>query len=258
MPCAPSADGGARHVAVGGAPGVARELLGSAEGGAEVGRGRPRDHPPQHRPIERGAAAELGLTSLERVLHRQLEDSLPVQPPGRGLADAANRRLELAALALHLVDLALELLRHAIELAAELRELVVAGHGHRLIEATAGEPARGLEELADLLSQGAGDEHRARQRQDEEGHQETDHEQAVLRDRVVQLRGIGEDHELLGAGDPLAPPAVLVVPRLEIARPLRSRAHGGDGGGHRAPAPQHQQLLPAALANRARPVPARR
>ena len=258
MPCAPGG-GGPGHLAIGGVLGFARELLGGRERGVRArapvaprspprassrragrrGRRRPRtparrSPPPGRRPL----AVEPAAPTPRR------RGGWP--SPARG-AGARPRR----SCASSCSDMRLNSRPSCANSSSP-----VTGHG--LVEAPAGQPARRLEELADLLLQGARDEHRAGQRQHEEGQQQRDHEQAVLRDRVVQLGGIGEDHELLGAGDLLPPAPVLVAPRLEVARALRGRAHGGHGGGHRAAAPQHEQLLPAAPADRARQSPRRR
>ena len=71
-------------------------------------------------------AAGLGLARVDRGVEGQLEDSLRVEPRGERGAHPPDGLLQLAALAVELLDLGLELLGHAVELAAQESELVAA------------------------------------------------------------------------------------------------------------------------------------
>ncbi len=170
---------------------------------SEVGRRRPCDDLLQHRPVERGAAAELGLARLDRVLHRQREDPLAVEPaaptprPTRRMAVSSSRRWRSTS---SILPSSCSDMRLNSRPSCANSSLPVTGTGWSKRPLASRRAASRNSPICS--SQRARDEHRARQREDEEGHQQADHEQAVLRDRVVQLRGVGEDHELLGAGRP--------------------------------------------------------
>src|ERR687891_78775 len=78
--------------------------------------------------FERHGAPGVGLAGVHRLAHGQRDDAIAVEARGEGVADAADGRLELLALALDLLDLGLELGRHAVELVPQLGELVAAAH----------------------------------------------------------------------------------------------------------------------------------
>src|SRR5918998_634659 len=96
------------------------------------------------------ANARRGPAGVHGLPHREGDDPVAVEAGREGVADAADRGLELLTLALDLLDLGLELRRHAVELVPELGELVAAAHGDRVCEVAAREAARGVEEGADL------------------------------------------------------------------------------------------------------------
>src|SRR5439155_23946888 len=122
--------------------------------------------------FERQRPAGVGLTRLHGHAHRQVDESLTVEPGRERVAHAPDRVLELAALALDLLDLALELARHLVELAAELRELVVAVDRHGLAEVAPSEAPGRLQELIDLTLKRADDEHGQDERDAEEAEQD--------------------------------------------------------------------------------------
>ena len=101
---------------------------------------------PKRPALQRQRPTRLGLAGVDRLPDGELHDPLAVEPGGERLADAADRLLQLVALALDLLDLGLELLRHAVELAPELGELVVARDRHGVGEVAprrAAAPPRG-------------------------------------------------------------------------------------------------------------------
>src|SRR5205085_10425152 len=95
----------------------------------------------------------------------------------------ADRLLELAALALDLLDLGLELAGHLVELLPERGELVVAVGGDGRGEVALGEPASSAKELVDLTLQGAHDEHRQHEGEHEEAEQDHADQHPALSNR---------------------------------------------------------------------------
>ena len=124
---------------------------------------------PERVRVDRPRAARLGLACVDRGAHRQGDDAVAVEPHGERVADAADRRAQLAALALDLVDRRGELLGHAVELATELGELVAAGDRDRLPEVPAREAPGRHQEGVDLLCEGAADDAGRQHGQHKEG-----------------------------------------------------------------------------------------
>jgi hypothetical protein len=146
--------------------------------------------------VQRERPAGLSLAGVHRLAHGQLHDAVAIEPGGERVADAANRLLELLALALDLLDLRLELAGHAVELTPQLSELVVALDRNRVGEVAATEAASGREELGDLRLEGAAHERGRGESEQQEDHQQAADHQAVAGDPLAQLCGVPQDQDL--------------------------------------------------------------
>ncbi len=94
-------------------------------------------------PVHRHGPAGVRLAGIDRRANHQLHDLLPVEPGREGLADPPDRVLQLAALALELLDVGGQLVGHRVELPAQGGELVVPVGRHRMLEVALGEPLGG-------------------------------------------------------------------------------------------------------------------
>ena len=178
--------------------------------------------------VDRQRAARVGLARLDRCAQRQVHHRLAVEPGREGVADTADRVLELRPLVLDLVDLARQLGGHRVELAAQGGELVSALHGHGLAEVAVGQAPRGLEELLDLVLQGTHHDDRGQQREDEERGQDRPDHQAPVVDGAAQAGPLLEDADLDGrsqrVGKRREAAAVLATGDCHVAGPRDEQA----------------------------------
>ena len=126
-----------------------------------------------------------------------------VEPGRERVAHAADGLLQLAALALDLLDLRRQLARHLVELLAERGELVVALRGHRLAEVALGQAARRTKELVDLTLSARTMNTDSTSASDKEAEQDHADQHAALADGGRDAARLGEDANRHGRPDRL-------------------------------------------------------
>ena len=192
-------------------------------------------------PLVNGSARPtLGLAGIDGGAHGQRDHPVAVEPGGQRVPDAADRLLELLALALDLLDLALELARHAVELAPELCELVFAVNRYGMGEVASAEPACRGQEGAHLPCQRTSDDHSRDEGKHQECEQQSSDQQPAPRNLVVDVRSIKEHRELdrrtgrlndSRHSSPVAVSRQLQVTRIAAGAELGAVADSVDGGG---------------------------
>lgn len=189
----------------------------------ELRVGRPDPDRPEHPAVERQHARGLGLAGVGRRPNRQLHHALPVEAGRKGVANTANRVLQLRALALDLLDLPGQLVGHAVELLAELGELVAAVGGHRMREVAAGHPPGCHQEGLDLRVERPADEGGEGERQEEEEHEHAQDQAAVVGHRGLERLGALEDrelHALITGAEASRAAAEHLLANLRVAHPV--------------------------------------
>lgn len=183
----------------------------------------PNPDRPEHPAVERQHARGLGLAGVGRRPNRQLHHALPVEAGRKGVANTANRVLQLRALALDLLDLPGQLVGHAVELLAELGELVAAVGGHRMREVAAGHPPGCHQEGLDLRVERPADEGGEGERQEEEEHEHAQDQAAVVGHRGLERLGALEDrelHALITGAEASRAAAEHLLANLRVAHPV--------------------------------------
>ena len=230
---------------------LGRALLGRLQRGVEARPRRAGANLVEGSAREWQRAAALGLAGIDGGPHGQRDHPVAIEPGGQRIADAADRLLELLALALDLLDLPLELAGHAVELASELRELVVAVDGHWMSEVASAEPPRRGQEGVYLPCQRTSDDHRRDEGEHKEREEQLTDQQPVLSDLVVDLRRVTEHRELdRGTGrlvDSRHSSPVGVARQLELTRIAAGAERGAvaeavDGGGEQGLFAKHGEL----------------
>ena len=149
-------------------------------------------HPAQ---VQRERPPYVGLTGLDCRPHRDVDHLLAVEAGGERLTHAPDRVLQLAALALDLLDLRGQLLGHVVELVAERRELVRPLHGHRPAEVPAREAPGRVEELVHLALERPHDDDRGEQRENQERAEDRADQRAAVGDRAGDVGAVLEHAE---------------------------------------------------------------
>ena len=230
---------------------LGRALLGRLQRGVEARPRRAGANLVEGSAREWQRAPALGLAGIDGGPHGQRDHPVAIEPGGQRIADAADRLLELLALALDLLDLPLELAGHAVELASELRELVVAVDGHWMSEVASAEPPRRGQEGMYLSCQRASDDHRRDEGEHKKREEQLTDQQPVPSDLVVDLRRVTEHRELdRGTGrlvDSRHSSPVGVARQLELTRIAAGAERGAvaeavDGGGEQGLFAKHGEL----------------